>query len=286
VHVAELRCHGCCLVRMDDCCNILGWHRPPYTPSPPPSPFRWRAGRKDVVKDKTKTAFVRNVPFRCALPCPALSQAQTALNTAACLLACDCYLRRPRCPLHRTPTTHNRLACSAPPTHPPTHPPRPPTHHHPCPPPPPKKKHSKTSLRRASEDDLVDFFSQCGTVVDLVRRANKEGKLNAFCHVQFDSREAMERACQLTGSRERALLECPPAELVASLQCAHLRSAFKLAPQPAPGAPPHPPHQCHLTPHPAQQPHTPPPTHHTQSCWGARCTWTPPTQAARREPRR
>lgn len=28
------------------------------------------------------------------------------------------------------------------------------------------------------------------------------GRLNAFCHVQFDSTEAMERACQLTGSRE------------------------------------------------------------------------------------
>lgn len=74
-------------------------------------------GRQDVVKDKSKTAFVRNVPFR------------------------------------------------------------------------------------ATEDDLVEFFSQCGTVVDLVRRTNKEGKLNAFCHIQFDSVEAMERACQVTGSQ-------------------------------------------------------------------------------------
>jgi hypothetical protein len=55
----------------------------------------------------------------------------------------------------------------------------------------------------ATEDDLVEFFSQCGTVVDLVRRANKEGKLNTFCHVQFDTTAAMERACQLTGSRKR-----------------------------------------------------------------------------------
>lgn len=59
------------------------------------------------------------------------------------------------------------------------------------------------SLCSATEDDLVEFFSQCGTVVDLVRRANKEGKLNTFCHVQFDTAAAMERACQLTGSRKR-----------------------------------------------------------------------------------
>ncbi|KAL4423189.1 hypothetical protein ABPG77_000322 [Micractinium sp. CCAP 211/92] len=74
-------------------------------------------GRKDIVKDKAKTAFVRNVPFR------------------------------------------------------------------------------------ATEDDIVEFFSQCGTVVDVVRRTNQEGKLNSFCHVQFDTVEAMERACQLTGSQ-------------------------------------------------------------------------------------
>jgi hypothetical protein len=28
------------------------------------------------------------------------------------------------------------------------------------------------------------------------------GKLNTFCHIQFDCVEAMERACQLTGSRK------------------------------------------------------------------------------------
>lgn len=73
-------------------------------------------GRADVVKDKSKTAFVRNVPFR------------------------------------------------------------------------------------ATEDDLLAFFSNAGTVVDIVRRANQEGKLNSYCHVQFDTKEAMERACQLNGS--------------------------------------------------------------------------------------
>jgi diadenosine tetraphosphate (Ap4A) HIT family hydrolase len=73
-------------------------------------------GRADVTKDKTKTAFVRNVPFR------------------------------------------------------------------------------------ATEDDILSFFSQAGAVVDVVRRTNQEGKLNSYCHVQFDTKEAMERSCQLNGS--------------------------------------------------------------------------------------
>lgn len=53
---------------------------------------------------------------------------------------------------------------------------------------------------RATEEDLISFFSQAGPVVDVVRRTNREGKLNTFCHVQFESREAMERACQLNSS--------------------------------------------------------------------------------------
>jgi diadenosine tetraphosphate (Ap4A) HIT family hydrolase len=53
---------------------------------------------------------------------------------------------------------------------------------------------------RASEDELVTFFSRAGPVVDLVRRTNTEGKLNSFCHVQFATREGMERACQLNES--------------------------------------------------------------------------------------
>ena len=52
----------------------------------------------------------------------------------------------------------------------------------------------------ATEEELIAFFSQAGTVVDLVRRTNKEGKLNTFCHVQFDSKRDMERACQLNES--------------------------------------------------------------------------------------
>ncbi len=53
---------------------------------------------------------------------------------------------------------------------------------------------------RATEDDIISFFAQAGSVVDIVRRANQEGKLNSYCHVQFDTKVAMERACQLNGS--------------------------------------------------------------------------------------
>lgn len=64
------------------------------------------------------------------------------------------------------------------------------------------KDRSKTIFVRnvpfgATEDDLMAYFSSAGKVVDLVRRANKEGKLNTFCHVQFSTKEEMERACQL-----------------------------------------------------------------------------------------
>ncbi|PSC76403.1 Zinc finger CCCH domain-containing 64 [Micractinium conductrix] len=53
---------------------------------------------------------------------------------------------------------------------------------------------------RATEDDIVDYFSQCGTVVDVVRRTHAQtGRLNAFCHVQFDSEEALQQAIQLNG---------------------------------------------------------------------------------------
>jgi diadenosine tetraphosphate (Ap4A) HIT family hydrolase len=52
----------------------------------------------------------------------------------------------------------------------------------------------------ASEEDIVSFFLQAGRVIDVVRRANAEGRLNPFCHVQFDSAEAVDRACQLNGS--------------------------------------------------------------------------------------
>lgn len=95
------------------------------------------AGRQDVVKDKSKTAFVRNVPFRHA---PAAAQLACL---PACPFLCPCFL--PACLPARLPACllSTCLSCAAD-----------------C---------------RATEDDLVEFFSQCGTVVDLVRRTNKEG---------------------------------------------------------------------------------------------------------------
>lgn len=33
------------------------------------------------------------------------------------------------------------------------------------------------------------------------------GRLNTYCHVQFETVEGMERACQLTGSSECSLTE-------------------------------------------------------------------------------
>lgn len=64
------------------------------------------------------------------------------------------------------------------------------------------KDRSKTIFVRnvpfgATEEDLISYFTSAGTVVDLVRKANQDGKLNTFCHVQFSSKEEMERACQL-----------------------------------------------------------------------------------------
>lgn len=74
-------------------------------------------GRQDIVKDKNKTAFVRNVPFA------------------------------------------------------------------------------------ATEDEIREFFTKAaGPIVDIVRRTNKEGKLNSYCHIQFENIEGMEKACHLHGT--------------------------------------------------------------------------------------
>ena len=53
---------------------------------------------------------------------------------------------------------------------------------------------------RASEEEIVNFFSQAGTVEDVVRKTTAEGRLNSYCHIQFDSVASMERACQLNGT--------------------------------------------------------------------------------------
>jgi len=64
------------------------------------------------------------------------------------------------------------------------------------------KDRSKTIFVRnvpfsATEEELLAFFGNAGQVVDIVRRANQDGKLNTYCHVQFNTKEEMEKACQL-----------------------------------------------------------------------------------------
>ncbi|KAL6784615.1 CGL125 [Auxenochlorella protothecoides x Auxenochlorella symbiontica] len=67
-----------------------------------------------------------------------------------------------------------------------------------------KDKHKTIFVRNvpfaATEEALVEFFAQAGRVVDVVRRTNAEGRLNTWCHIQFDTKEGMEKACQLNGS--------------------------------------------------------------------------------------
>jgi len=69
------------------------------------------------------------------------------------------------------------------------------------------KDKSKTIFVRnvpfaATEEDIVAYFAAsvgtAGTVDDIVRKQNPEsGKLNTWCHIQFSTKSAMERACQL-----------------------------------------------------------------------------------------
>ena len=64
------------------------------------------------------------------------------------------------------------------------------------------KDRSKTIFVRnvpfsATEEELVNYFSSCGTIVDIVRKANQDGKLNTYCHIQFSTQEEMHKACQL-----------------------------------------------------------------------------------------
>ena len=69
------------------------------------------------------------------------------------------------------------------------------------------KDKSKTIFVRnvpfaATEEDIVAYFAAAvgtaGAVDDIVRKQNPEsGKLNTWCHIQFSTKNAMERACQL-----------------------------------------------------------------------------------------
>ena len=69
------------------------------------------------------------------------------------------------------------------------------------------KDKSKTVFVRnvpfaATEEDIIAYFAAAvgtaGTVEDVVRKQNPEtGKLNTWCHIQFSTKDAMERACQM-----------------------------------------------------------------------------------------
>ncbi len=69
------------------------------------------------------------------------------------------------------------------------------------------KDKSKTVFVRnvpfaAEEEEIVAYFEAAvgtaGTVDDIVRKQNPQsGKLNTWCHIQFSTKNAMERACQL-----------------------------------------------------------------------------------------
>lgn len=64
------------------------------------------------------------------------------------------------------------------------------------------KDRSKTIFVRnvpfaATEEELIAYFSSAGKVVDVVRKANTDGKLNTYCHIQFSTKEEMDKACQL-----------------------------------------------------------------------------------------
>ncbi len=47
---------------------------------------------------------------------------------------------------------------------------------------------------KSSEQSVRKFFSDCGSVVDVRIAKNEEGRSKGFCHVDFDSNEAVEKA--------------------------------------------------------------------------------------------
>jgi len=53
----------------------------------------------------------------------------------------------------------------------------------------------------STEDSIREFFSQCGNVNAVRIAKNEEGKMKGFCHVEFDSNEAVVNAIKLAGSQ-------------------------------------------------------------------------------------
>ena len=105
-------------------------------------------GRQDIVKDKSKTAFVRNVPYRCALSTSPAQRHGQAVEACLKMPLTKLYslLFSRTCPCTSCLTSGDAPAPSC------------------C-----------AAHRSATEDDIVEFFSQAGHVVDVVRRLNQEG---------------------------------------------------------------------------------------------------------------
>ncbi|KAL0053002.1 hypothetical protein WJX82_011315 [Trebouxia sp. C0006] len=53
---------------------------------------------------------------------------------------------------------------------------------------------------KASEAEITDFFTQAGTVEDVRRGTDDQGRPKGYCHVQFTIDSAVERACRLSGA--------------------------------------------------------------------------------------
>ena len=52
---------------------------------------------------------------------------------------------------------------------------------------------------KCTEKGIRNFFSECGNVVDVRIAKNEDGKLKGFAHVDFDSKEAVEKAIKKNG---------------------------------------------------------------------------------------
>jgi len=54
---------------------------------------------------------------------------------------------------------------------------------------------------KASDHSVTKFFQSCGNVVGVRIAKNEEGKNKGFCHVDFDSAEALQSALKLAGQQ-------------------------------------------------------------------------------------
>ena len=52
---------------------------------------------------------------------------------------------------------------------------------------------------KSKENDIRNFFSDCGEILDIRIAKNEDGKMKGFAHIDFDSKEAVEKAIQKNG---------------------------------------------------------------------------------------